>query len=220
MTAFAEELPPHSRLAKYTPDAIAHEHAVIRGALACLASSLEETGNEDRLESEARTRVGNFRHLLEMCRRLVKACDPVQDDSLRFDELNKVNVQRCHRWHPDFTDPDDEWSIADWSNAAVGEAGEMANYIKKLRRLDLQPTESCESAEREFLVQRALKELGDTVIYMDLLATKLGFSLSHAVILAFNEVSNREGAPERLRPEDYHYRVKVATPAQYQGRER
>ena len=51
--------------------------------------------------------------------------------ALTFDALRDANASRVARWH----DPESSsWTIADWSNAMCGEAGELANVIKKIRR--------------------------------------------------------------------------------------
>lgn len=41
-------------------------------------------------------------------------------------------------------------------------------------------------------------EIGDTVVYLDLLAQRLGLSLEKCIRDTFNRVSEREGFPERL----------------------
>lgn len=46
--------------------------------------------------------------------------------------------------------------------------------------------------------KKILKEIGDTVIYADLVCQRLGLTMEEAVRLAFNSVSEREGFPERL----------------------
>ncbi len=43
------------------------------------------------------------------------------------------------------------------------------------------------------------EEVADTVIYADLLAARLGIALEEAVIAKFNEVSIRNGFPQRLK---------------------
>jgi hypothetical protein len=37
-----------------------------------------------------------------------------------FHQVREQNVSRLARWHGD----DNDWSLADWSNAMCGEAGE------------------------------------------------------------------------------------------------
>lgn len=124
--------------------------------------------------------------------------------------LAEVNAQRCQRWHPPSSEP---WSLADWSNAMCGEAGEAANKVKKLRRIETGtqtlPTmvhngrELPLTEEARVLAKSVGLELADVVIYADLLAQQLerqygGYNLSNLIVTKFNAVSHREGFPERL----------------------
>jgi NTP pyrophosphatase (non-canonical NTP hydrolase) len=115
---------------------------------------------------------------------------------LSFGDLSKINRQRCVRWHPGFP-TDDEWTGADWSNAMCGEAGEAANVVKKLRRVECSLQGRADPPPPELLV-RLGEELADTIIYADLLASKYGVDLPAAIVRKFNAVSIREGLPERL----------------------
>jgi NTP pyrophosphatase (non-canonical NTP hydrolase) len=119
-----------------------------------------------------------------------------QERALSFKSLNSANVARARRWHPGFPEQDD-WNGADWSNAMCGEAGEAANVVKKLRRIE---TNKVGTPDSELWgLQKALaKELADTVIYADLLAAKYGINLGTAIVNKFNEVSERNDFPERL----------------------
>lgn len=122
---------------------------------------------------------------------------------LTFDELSVINAERCNRWHDGFPLNEDGWTGADWSNAMQGEAGEAGNVVKKLRRLDtgLRQAEQGTLADdqmRAALLEKLSKEIGDTAIYLDLLATYYGLELGACVRHAFNQVSEREGFPERL----------------------
>lgn len=114
---------------------------------------------------------------------------------ISFDELRRINLQRCRRWHPGGLN---DWSLSDWYTATVGELGKAGNVIKKLNR------------SRDGIVgnnigdlglKNALRdELADTIIYLDLLAAAAGIDLANAVVSKFNEVSLRNGFPERLQP--------------------
>jgi len=125
---------------------------------------------------------------------------------LTFSTLRAVNAQRARRWHEGFPDAIDEpsdWTGADWSNAAAGEMGEAANVVKKLRRLETGIRQAEQGSEpddayRAMLLQKLAKEIGDTVIYLDLLATFYGLQMEDCVTGAFNGVSVREQFPERL----------------------
>ncbi len=113
---------------------------------------------------------------------------------LSMKALRAVNVSRCKRWHPPESTP---WTAADWSNALCGEAGELANVIKKIRR---QETGARNEGDPSMVELRgmAAHELADVVIYADLLADFLGVDLGEAIKAKFNKVSAKYGFPERL----------------------
>lgn len=109
-------------------------------------------------------------------------------------ELREKGRTRCDRWHT----PDTEsWSGADWSNAMCGEAGEAANVVKKIRRIET-GTGAQDRQTLDDLIQRLAWELGDVLAYADLLAQHYGIDLRVAVADKFNIVSEREGFPERI----------------------
>lgn len=115
-----------------------------------------------------------------------------------FAEVSRINRQRCERWHPGF--PDDGWTGADWSNAMAGEAGETCNVVKKLRRIEFGLSQAA-GDQRDDLLAKLATEIGDTFMYLDLLAQHYGLDIARCVVDTFNRVSVREGFPERL-PED------------------
>lgn len=132
---------------------------------------------------------------------------------LTFERLSAINGSRCERWHgPEWREPEDAWTIADWSNAMCGEAGETANVVKKLRRIDADlwdkqkyPGEARgdlvhkpPAEAREKLIEMLTNELADVILYADLLAQKAGIDLGAAVRGKFNRVSAAQGFPERL----------------------
>lgn len=108
--------------------------------------------------------------------------------------LREVNTRRCARWHGPDTEP---WTGADWSNAMCGEAGEVANVVKKLRRGETR-TGAQDQPSDDDLRWRLADELADTIIYADLLAAHYDIDLSAAIVRKFNAVSVREGFPEHL----------------------
>ena len=117
---------------------------------------------------------------------------------LTFDEFRETNVARCKRWHPDFLEATDQsWTGADWSNAMCGEAGEAANVVKKLRRIDAK-LQGAVDPERDVLVGMLADELGDVFAYLDLLGAFYGIDLGEAAARKFNRISEREGFPERI----------------------
>lgn len=115
-------------------------------------------------------------------------------DKLTFSDLRAVNAMRCERWHAPGSDP---WTSADWSNALCGEAGELANVVKKLRRHETSAVNDGDPSV-EKLKEMAGEELADVIIYADLLANFLGVNLGQAVCAKFNKVSEKYGFPERL----------------------
>lgn len=117
--------------------------------------------------------------------------------ALPFHTVSAVNRQRCERWHAGYPDSNDGWTGADWSNAAAGEMGETCNIVKKLRRLDTGMQQAAGDT-RDGLLAKLATEIGDTFIYLDLLATYYGLDMARCVADTFNRVSVREGFPERI----------------------
>jgi len=101
---------------------------------------------------------------------------------LTFNDLRETNVARCL----DVFHPLDSWSNSDWATAVAGETGEMCNLIKKRRRGE-------SIADKDIA-----DELADIVIYVDLLAAKLGIDLADAVASKFNRVSDERSSKFRL----------------------
>ena len=121
--------------------------------------------------------------------------------TLTFAELASANASRAVRWHgPDWLDGSDSWTLADWSNAMCGEAGEVANVVKKLRRVEtgLHGVQHYNTPDAGTLHACLADELADVIAYADLLATKAGIDLGAAVAAKFNRVSEAQGFPERL----------------------
>jgi NTP pyrophosphatase (non-canonical NTP hydrolase) len=122
--------------------------------------------------------------------------------SLSFGQLRHGNVTRCRRWHPGFlTGEDDEWTGADWSNAMCGEAGEAANVVKKIRRVETGTDPGPDDPPYPRLMEMLADELADVVTYCDLLAAFYDIDLGAAVVDKFNRVSERQGFPDRLLPQ-------------------
>ena len=88
-----------------------------------------------------------------------------------------------------------DWSANDWAVAALGELGELANVLKKVRRGDMTLDEA-----RQMLAD----ELADTVIYLDLLAYRLNVDLGDAVMAKWNETSVKVGVDLSIDAEGWH----------------
>jgi NTP pyrophosphatase (non-canonical NTP hydrolase) len=84
----------------------------------------------------------------------------------------------------------------------VGEAGEACNAIKKLRRVEEGLANKNDEGRtldtRDKAVAAIGDELADTLIYLSLLALRLGINLEAATVRKFNAVSDRYGFPEKL----------------------
>lgn len=121
---------------------------------------------------------------------------------LTFEEVIAASIPRANIWHGgDFKN----WSVADWAVAFGGEAGEVLNAVKKLRRIE-DHAPNVNDPERQLSTRAAAvakigDELADTFLYMVLLAARENIDLPAAIIRKFNETSVRYGFPQRLRPE-------------------
>ncbi len=103
---------------------------------------------------------------------------------LSIQALTDALVARRHD-----TKRSEDWTAADWMTALVGEVGEAANFLKKVRRGDY-PLHSA--------LPDIAKELADVQCYLCLMADALGIDLTAATIAKFNEVSERIGSPDRI----------------------
>lgn len=134
-------------------------------------------------------------------------------DGLTFNTLRRANVQRLplfknSKGEVSHSEPDgSDWSPAQWLQAVVGEIGEYANFRKKFERGDI---------SYETFRTHAKKEIADVVIYLDILAYRLGIDLGKAVMDKFNEVSNRVGANVYIDAEDWHRRQNEMPAERYQ----
>ena len=119
------------------------------------------------------------------------------NDRLTFHGFSQINRMRAKRWHGEDSIP---WSGADWSNAMCGEAGEAANVVKKLRRVETS-VQGTVDPDRTALVQKLGDEIADTITYLDLLADHYGIDVAEALARKFNAISEREGFPDRVYAE-------------------
>lgn len=113
-----------------------------------------------------------------------------------FYAFSARNRRRCeapsgfnHKW--------DDWSTADWLIAAMGEFGEAANVAKKLRRAQ---SGIRGNKETEYELRVKLRhELGDVLVYLDLLAQSLGFNIFDAAREVFDSKSREIGYTEETK---------------------
>ncbi len=115
----------------------------------------------------------------------------VDAGALTFDRFRSANVARCIKWHPAGVE---SWSPSDWLTAVTGELGELASLLKMRNR------------ERDGLVgnkfsptdKQVADEIADVLTYLDLLAHVLKVDLGKAAAEKFNEISERNGFPDRI----------------------
>lgn len=109
-------------------------------------------------------------------------------------ELRAANLDRLESFgHGGIVDG---WNVAEWGCAIAGETGELCNILKKVIR------QAPNDPPIEELVVEAEEEIADVLIYLDLLAAKLGIDLVEVTARKFNAVSHRYGVSVMLRAED------------------
>jgi NTP pyrophosphatase (non-canonical NTP hydrolase) len=113
-----------------------------------------------------------------------------------FKLLRRLNVARAERWHAG-DDGMAGWSPAEWGNALAGETGELCNVLKKILRAD-HGLNQTNPVPRETLMSQASDEIADVLIYLDLVAARLGLSMEECLIRKFNTTSEKMGFPEKL----------------------
>ena len=119
------------------------------------------------------------------------SCVVTDDMGLRY--LTQVSVSRAMRWHPGGLE---EWSLSDWGVALAGEMGELCDVIKKLNR-DRDGAVGNKKT-REELLRDLADEAHDVLAYLVLLCARAEIDLVDASVSKFNQVSKRNGFPERL----------------------
>ena len=124
---------------------------------------------------------------------------------LTFNILREGNLKRLPEFRnslgePAHSQPDgSDWSLGEWSNAVLGELGEAANIIKKIRRGDISLEEARPALAREF---------ADVVTYLDILAYRAGVDLGQATMDKWNEVSRRVQSQWRIDADGCHRQTK------------
>jgi hypothetical protein len=117
------------------------------------------------------------------------------------DNVQEVNHRRVDRWHDAATD---DWTLGDWANAMQGEAGEVGDAVKKIRRHQAGASQAYNTPPLHEAIENFCIEVADTMLYMDLLVMKMaaafGISkrdmdeqLHEALIYKFNKVSKAQG---------------------------
>jgi NTP pyrophosphatase (non-canonical NTP hydrolase) len=117
---------------------------------------------------------------------------------MELKEIQQLNDSRGKRWHQGNLS---QWSLLEWCGAMCGEAGEAANYAKKIRRLELElPNKEAgiDKTDLEILQVKLAKELADVIIYALLTMSTLGCDAEEIIKQVFNQKSDEYGFPEHL----------------------
>jgi NTP pyrophosphatase (non-canonical NTP hydrolase) len=116
-------------------------------------------------------------------------------------KFQKVNAERAIRWHHDGKT---SWSLLEWAGAMCGEAGEAANYAKKIRRLDQELPNKEKGLDKSNLRELEMKcamEIADNIIYGLIMLSKLDIDVSVVLTHVFDKKSIEYGFPERAPKE-------------------
>lgn len=113
-----------------------------------------------------------------------------QNPRLTFEEFHRLNNLRKDTAPIQGTEK--TWNVVDWTNELCGEAGELANAAKKVRRA--RPTDPTLEEAMENLGH----EIADVVICASLVAGHLGIDLEKVIREKFNIVSERMGSDIKL----------------------
>lgn len=126
-----------------------------------------------------------------------------------FEEFSRANLARCES-PQGFNFELESWSVSDWMLAVFGELGEASNVRKKLNRSRDGARGNRQSDDE--LRDKFRREIGDTLVYLDLLAQYQGFDLLGAALEVFDLKSEEIGYPVRLKDgrgpvEEAHERI-------------
>jgi hypothetical protein len=119
---------------------------------------------------------------------------------LSFEEFRKANLARKKQFFKDAKT--DNWSVADCFMAAIGELGETANALKKVRRAELgihnKNTEGRQIDSLDQARAQVAGEIGGFMCYLDQLCDIIGLRLEDCIVGEFNKKSEELGFPERI----------------------
>jgi NTP pyrophosphatase (non-canonical NTP hydrolase) len=117
---------------------------------------------------------------------------PAGWQEMSFRQFSVMNRTRCED-PKGFNHQLSGWSTSDWFVAIMGELGEAANIAKKLNRARDGVPGKKEPVKA--LRDKLRKELGDTFVYLDLIAQSLGFFIGDAAVEVFDAKSREIGYP-------------------------
>lgn len=107
----------------------------------------------------------------------------IVNHDISFDEFQAANLRRQTVFVNKRGLSFEPYNLFETAGAASGEAGELTNFCKKIRRGDI----DLDDAAKKHIGD----EIADVITYLTLVANKAGINLNDAVIRKFNEVSDR-----------------------------
>jgi NTP pyrophosphatase (non-canonical NTP hydrolase) len=116
---------------------------------------------------------------------------------MNLNAFQKINAERGRRWHRNDLN---QWSLLEWAGAMCGEAGEAANYAKKIRRLEIglpNREAGLQKSNRSKLEEAMAREIADTIIYGLLALSVLEVDAAEIIADTFDQKSIEYGFPER-----------------------
>jgi hypothetical protein len=119
---------------------------------------------------------------------------------LTINKIFDMSVSRAEKWHPGGIE---EWSALEWAGAMAGEAGEAANFAKKLKRIETNMKNIKAEAQSQLTLEDARAnvaiEVADTILYGVLVMARVGIKNPEKILRdVFNKKSEEYGFPERL----------------------
>lgn len=114
---------------------------------------------------------------------------------MTFGQFSQANRDRCES-PQGFNHRLVDWDTSDWFLAVLGELGEAANIAKKLNRVRDGIPGNKETPDE--LRAKLRREIGDTFVYLDLLAQAHDFTVADAAVEVFDAKSAEIGYPKRL----------------------
>lgn len=120
----------------------------------------------------------------------------LMDSSITIRQFHEANERRRRSDYGGGTEM--TWDLVDWTNQLCGEAGELANLAKKVKRA--RPAQNGKEADPTLDEAKAdfASEIADIIICASLVAGYLGIDLDAAVREKFNIVSDRIGSDIKL----------------------
>ena len=91
-----------------------------------------------------------------------------------------------------------KWTLGDWGNALAGETGELCNFIKKIRRIEVEASTLNSNMSMGELIKAVGEEMGDIMSYLANIASELNLDLEKETVKKFNKVSEILDSEYRL----------------------